>query len=610
MKTTFAPTAALFLMASVRQAAALQHAKISPVNGDIIDGEYIIMLHPNSTLSSPLADILGMNALDKVEHLYDNFEGFNFKGFSVKDCDTKLAAQIANLKDVALIEHAQIFTTNEVQANPVWGLDRIDQESPILDSLYYYKDTAGAGVDMYTIDTGIRFTHEDFGGRAQSAFTAWDDDGGDVQGHGTHVSSTMAGIAYGVAKQANLYSVKVLGDTGMGTTGQVIAGVIFVNTRSSSRTKIANMSLGGRRSRILNAAVDAATDTLYVVASGNSNGNACNESPASASNTFAVNAMDQGDTRSSFSNFGECTQMFAPGANIQAAWSSSDTATNAISGTSMAAPHVAGIAALLLSESASMSVHQLKDVMTSLATPDMISNVGTGSPNLLAYNDRDAPPPPTMAPTPSPPTTSPTPSPPTMAPTPSPPTMAPTYPPNSATPEGGYRTQSYGDNPIGDNNDSYKFDDYILPNLLWGVSAVKVWPGRVTPSSERVIIEGMCVTYEKSGSNFMRSERCYGKHIQNFGRPVEFLVDVDGEEFINRVEVRAGKRNVEAIQFHTNIGRSSGLVGGPGGDYFDVVLDGQLYAFFGRHMAASEIFKIGFTVGPSAPSTIAPPTVA
>lgn len=314
------------------------------------------------------------------------------------------------MEDVLAIEPNQMAHAYAVQTDPVWGLDRVDQESSSLDGLYYYKDSAGAGVDMYTLDTGIRFTHQDFEGRAENFFTAFGDDGVDRNGHGTHCSSTMAGVQYGVAKKANLFGGKVLGDNGSGAYDGVIAGVDAVNAASSSRTKVANMSLGGGISNALNDAVNSATDVIHVVASGNSNANACNFSPASATGAYTVNSMQQGDSRSSFSNFGTCTDIFAPGTGVQAAWSTSDTATNTISGTSMASPHVAGVAALLVSDSASLSVQQVKDLLTNLSTKDAINNAGTGSPNALVYNDRDGPS------TPSPPTVPPTTPPPTISP--------------------------------------------------------------------------------------------------------------------------------------------------------------------------------------------------
>jgi serine protease len=397
------------ILASIGSAAAF-HEKATPVNGDIIEGSYIVTLKPEASLEKSLGGVFAKGALDKVGFFYGNSDGATFKGFSLNSCDEKLAIDIANMEDVLAIEQDQMAHALAVQTDPVWGLDRIDQTSSSLDGLYYYKDSAGAGVDMYTLDTGIRYTHQDFEGRAEFFFTAFNDDGGDRNGHGTHCSSTMAGVQYGVAKRANLFGGKVLGDNGSGAYSGVIAGVDAVNAAPSTRTKIANMSLGGGISTALNDAVNSATDTVHVVASGNSNANACNFSPASAAGAYTVNAMQQGDSRSSFSNFGTCTDIFAPGTGVQAAWSSSDTATNTISGTSMAAPHVAGVAALLVSDSASLTMQQVKDTMTSLATVGAISNAGTGSPNLLAYNDRDGPS------TPSPPTVPPTTPPPTIAP--------------------------------------------------------------------------------------------------------------------------------------------------------------------------------------------------
>lgn len=399
---------AMFL--AMAGSAAAFHEKASPVNGDIIDGSYIVTLKPTASLEKSLGGVFAMSAMDKVGHLYGNYDGATFKGFSLNACDEKLASQIADMEDVLAIEQNQMAHAYAVQTDPVWGLDRVDQESSSLDGLYYYKDSAGAGVDMYTLDTGIRFTHVDFEGRAKNFFTAFGDDGVDRNGHGTHVSSTMAGVQYGVAKKANLFGGKVLGDNGSGAYDGVIAGVNAVNAASSTRTKVANMSLGGGISNALNDAVNSATDVIHVVASGNSNANACNFSPASATGAYTVNSMQRGDSRSSFSNFGTCTDIFAPGTAVQAAWSSSDTATNTISGTSMAAPHVAGVAALLVSDSASLSVDQVKGLLTSLSTKDAISNPGTGSPNALVYNDRDGPS------TPSPPTVPPTTPPPTVSP--------------------------------------------------------------------------------------------------------------------------------------------------------------------------------------------------
>jgi subtilisin family serine protease len=366
--------------------ASAFHSKVNKVEGDIIKGDYIFTVSPTAQLDSCLSGVLSKGGLDKVDFIYDGDASFH--GFSVHGMDEKDAAAIADLPEVEAVEEGQVMYAYGLQTNPTWGLDRVDQESATLDNLYYYKDSAGAGVDVYVIDTGVRITHNDFGSRASHGYTAFNSNN-DGNGHGTHCASTAAGTTWGVAKNANVIGVKVLSDFGSGSTNGVVAGVNWANGQSSSRTKVGNMSLGGGASAAMDNAVNAGTDIVHVVASGNSNANACNFSPARASGAYTVNAMQQGDSRSSFSNFGSCTDIFAPGTSITAAWINSDSSTNTISGTSMASPHVAGIAALLVGESGSMSVSQVKAAMTSNAYSGKISNAGTGSPNLMAYNTRD-----------------------------------------------------------------------------------------------------------------------------------------------------------------------------------------------------------------------------
>jgi len=366
--------------------ASAFHTKLNKVFGDVVKGDYIFTVAKDQPLDSCLKGVLSKGALDKVDFIYDGDSSFH--GFSVHGLDEADAAAIADLPEVSAVEESQVMYAYGLQTNPTWGLDRVDQESATLDSLYYYKDSAGSGVDLYVIDTGVRITHNEFGSRGRHGYTAFNsnDDG---NGHGTHCASTAAGTEYGVAKNANVIGVKVLSDFGSGSTNGVIAGVNWVNGQSSSRTKVGNLSLGGGASTAMDNAINSASDVVHVVASGNSNANACNFSPARASGAFTVNAMQQGDSRSSFSNFGSCTDIFAPGSSITAAWINSDSSTNTISGTSMAAPHVAGGAALLIGESASLSVSQVKSSLVSSAFSGKISNAGTGSPNLMFYNERD-----------------------------------------------------------------------------------------------------------------------------------------------------------------------------------------------------------------------------
>jgi serine protease len=362
------------------------HSKLNSVEGDVIKGDYIFTVAPTAQLDTALSKVLSKGGLDKIDFINDGAS--NFHGFSVHGMDEKDAAALADIEEISAVEEGQVMYAYGLQTNPTWGLDRVDQESSSLDNQYFYKDSAGSGVDLYVIDTGVRITHNDFGNRARYGFTAFAGDN-DGNGHGTHCASTAAGTTWGVVKNANVIGVKVLSDFGSGSTNGVVAGVNYANGQSSSRTKVGNMSLGGGASSAMDNAVNAGTDIVHVVASGNSNANACNFSPARATGAYTVNAMQQGDSRSSFSNFGSCTDIFAPGTSITAAWINNDSATNTISGTSMASPHVAGIAALLVGESGSMSVSQVKSQMTSNAYSGKISNAGTGSPNLMAYNTRD-----------------------------------------------------------------------------------------------------------------------------------------------------------------------------------------------------------------------------
>jgi subtilisin family serine protease len=366
--------------------ASAFHTKMNPVSGDVIKGDYIFTVAPSAKLDSALSKVLQRGSLNKVDFIYDGESSFH--GFSVHGMDESVAAALADIEEIVGVEESQVVYAYGLQTNPTWGLDRVDQESATLDRNYYYKDSSGAGVDVFVIDTGIRITHTDFGGRARHGYTAFASSN-DGNGHGTHCASTAAGTTYGVAKRANLIGVKVLSDAGSGSTNGVVAGVNWANQQSSSRTKIGNLSLGGGASTAMDDAVNAGTNIVHVIASGNSNANACNFSPARASGAYTVNSMQQGDSRSSFSNFGTCTKIFAPGSSITAAWITSDTSTNTISGTSMAAPHVAGVAALLVGESSSLTRTQVMSALTSNAWSGKITNAGTGSPNLLVYNTRN-----------------------------------------------------------------------------------------------------------------------------------------------------------------------------------------------------------------------------
>ncbi|KAF0651517.1 serine protease [Streptomyces fradiae ATCC 10745 = DSM 40063] len=296
----------------------------------------------------------------------------------------KLAADPA----VESVVQDRVFTIQGTQPNPTWGLDRIDQRSLPLDRSYTYPDPGGEGVTAYVIDTGVRITHSDFGGRASYGYDAVDNDNTaqDGHGHGTHVAGTVAGGAYGVAKKAKIVAVRVLDNNGSGTTAGVVAGIDWV-TRNAVKPAVANMSLGGGADSTLDAAVrnSIASGVTYAVAAGNENTNASTKSPARVTEAITVGSTTNTDARSSFSNYGSVVDIFAPGSSITSAWNNSDTATSTISGTSMASPHVAGAAALYLANNPSATPDQVATALTSSATTGVVTNPGTGSPNRLLY---------------------------------------------------------------------------------------------------------------------------------------------------------------------------------------------------------------------------------
>jgi subtilisin family serine protease len=261
-----------------------------------------------------------------------------------------------------------------------WGLDRIDQRALPLSRSYTYNST-GAGVSVYVIDTGLQSNHPDFGGRARNVYDTFGGNGEDCQGHGTHVGGTIGGATYGVAKSAQLRGVKVLNCSGSGSTSGIIAAVDWVR-RNAAKPAVANMSLGGGYSGSLNTAVTNLVNSgvFVAVAAGNEGQNACNVSPASASGTYTV-AADKTDTRASFSNYGACVDGYAPGVAIKSAWLTSGT--NTISGTSMASPHVAGVAALYKSRNGDVAASTIVSWINTNATANVIKSNPSQTPNRL-----------------------------------------------------------------------------------------------------------------------------------------------------------------------------------------------------------------------------------
>jgi subtilisin family serine protease len=314
------------------------------------------------------------------------------------------AKRLAADPSVAYVEQDRKVSIAETQTAATWGLDRIDQRDLPLSTTYTYGPASN--VTAYIIDTGVRLTHGEFAGRVTSGYDFIDNDADatDCQGHGTHVAGTVGGTTYGVAKNVKLVAVRVLDCNGSGSYSQIIAGVDWV-TKNAVKPAVANMSLGGSAGTSLDDAVkrSIAAGITYAVAGGNDSADACTKSPARLAEAITVGATDASDNQASFSNFGTCLDLYAPGVNILSSANSGNTGTTKMSGTSMATPHVAGAAALYLAANPTATPQQVRDALVNNATIGKVKAASTGSPNKLLYTGATA-----TAPAPAPAPTTPT----------------------------------------------------------------------------------------------------------------------------------------------------------------------------------------------------------
>jgi subtilisin family serine protease len=370
-------TATLFL--------SLPVASMARADQDESEGSYIVVMRSSDDLDGAEVEIAKSGG--RTEKRFSH--AINALSVKIKHSEV---ARIRNNPKVLFVELDQPMYALDTQTNPPsWGLDRVDQRTlPFSNS--FTANAYGAGVDVYIVDTGISTTHTDFSGRLRSGFSAINDSRGsnDCNGHGTHVAGTTAGTAYGVAKAASIIPVRVLDCAGSGSNTGVIAGLDWIIANHAAGTPaVANMSLGGGASAALDTAVQNVINdgVVMAVAAGNSNANACNYSPARASNAITVGATERTDVRASYSNFGTCLDIFAPGSSITSAWINSTTATSTISGTSMASPHVAGVAAVLLGTNPTSTPAEIAAKLRASATPNLVTSAGTGSPNYLLYLD-------------------------------------------------------------------------------------------------------------------------------------------------------------------------------------------------------------------------------
>ncbi|HCA86530.1 MAG TPA: peptidase S8 [Streptomyces sp.] len=375
-----AATAVLALSTSAPAGAVPQ-----PAQGGAETGYIVTLKGEPGALTSAVAKAQSRTLASRYGARADHTYTEALHGFSTHMTKAEAALLAADPSVAAVTPDREVTTSATQPSPPSWGLDRIDQPDLPLDNSFSYPDTAGSDVTAYIIDTGVRISHQDFGGRASYGYDAIDKDmtAADGHGHGTHVAGTVAGSSYGVAKQADIVGVRVLDDSGSGTTSQVIAGIDWV-TKNASKPAVANMSLGGIADSALDEAVrnSVASGITYAIAAGNSSAPVSAYSPARVGEAITVGATQKNDAMAVYSNYGSGVDILAPGSSITSAWNTGDSASNTISGTSMATPHVAGAAAVYLAGHRTAGPAQVSDALTSAAASNKISG-NLFSPNLL-----------------------------------------------------------------------------------------------------------------------------------------------------------------------------------------------------------------------------------
>ncbi|MFG3256117.1 S8 family peptidase [Streptomyces sp. NPDC048172] len=371
------------LAALPANAAPAEGKIVGADSGKVVKGSYIVTMK-KSAVNVKSSAAQGKSVISEHGGTVKRTYTAALNGYSAKMSE-KEAKELAADPAVDKVYANHTFKANGEQADPPsWGLDRIDTPELKLDKKYTYPDSAGEGATAYIIDTGVDLKHEDFGGRAKSGTDAIDndDDATDEQGHGTHVASTVAGEKFGVAKKANIVAVRVLDANGSGTTEQVVAGIDWV-TKNAKAPSVANMSLGGPKDEALDKAVanSIAGGITYALAAGNDGGDANEQSPARVKEAITVGATDNKDAQADFSNYGDVLDLYAPGVDIVGAGMGGGEAT--MSGTSMASPHAAGVAALYLADNKDAKPDAVSKALTDGASKDVVGNPGQGSPNLL-----------------------------------------------------------------------------------------------------------------------------------------------------------------------------------------------------------------------------------